>query len=132
MRRKFILLGLAVAVLTFGLLSCGGAPRTGVVITPDTPASSQVSFVIDSTQDNRAISPFIYSINFHNFAARPANIPQTREGGNRWSAYNWENNASNAGTDWLNQNDGNCPTATNPARRSPTPSTTPLPITRRR
>jgi hypothetical protein len=29
-----------------------------------------------------------------------------RIGGNRLTAYNWENNASNAGTDWYNQNDG--------------------------
>lgn len=35
------------------------------------------------------------------------NIPFTvaRMGGNRLSAYNWENNASNAGADWHNQND---------------------------
>jgi hypothetical protein len=29
-----------------------------------------------------------------------------REGGNRWTAYNWENNASNAGSDWCYQDDG--------------------------
>ncbi|MFO1270465.1 MAG: glycoside hydrolase family 44 protein [Rubrivivax sp.] len=28
-----------------------------------------------------------------------------RAGGNRWTAYNWENNASNAGSDYLYQND---------------------------
>jgi len=99
-----------------GLLSCGGTPGTDVVITPDTPASSQVNFVIDSTKDKQAISPFIYGINFHDFSARPANIPLTREGGNRWSAYNWENNASNAGTDWLNQNDSYLSDSNEPGR----------------
>jgi hypothetical protein len=29
-----------------------------------------------------------------------------RLGGNRWSTFNWENNASNAGRDWHHQNDG--------------------------
>jgi len=106
MRHKFLLSSLPVALMGLVLLSCGGTPDSDAVITPDTPASSQVNFVIDSTKDKQAISPFIYGINFHDFAARPANIPLTREGGNRWSAYNWENNASNAGTDWYNQNDG--------------------------
>ena len=93
------------------LLACGtgtgpaAAPVSTSIITPDTPASSHVSFDIESDKDNLAISPFIYGINSHDFSGRPANIPLTRLGGNRWSAYNWENNASNAGTDWQNQND---------------------------
>ncbi|MGA3067573.1 MAG: glycoside hydrolase family 44 protein [Tepidisphaeraceae bacterium] len=33
------------------------------------------------------------------------NLTLTRLGGNRWSAYNWLNNASNAGNDWHYQND---------------------------
>lgn len=105
MRTEGIQSGLSVAVLSLTLMSCGGLPDPGTPITPDTPPASQDSFVIDSAQERRPISPFIYGINFHDFAGRPANIPLTREGGNRWSAYNWENNASNAGTDWNNQND---------------------------
>lgn len=116
MRRSFLLSGLVTILLTFGLASCGGTPDPDVVITPDTPATSQVSFVIDSTKDKQAISPFIYGINFHDFAGRPANIPLTRAGGNRWSAYNWENNASNAGTDWYNQNDGYLSDSNEPGR----------------
>lgn len=114
MWHKFLISSLSATL--FGLLSCGGIPEPDIVITPDTPASSQVSFVIDSTKDKQAISPFIYGINFHNFAGRPANIPLTREGGNRWSAYNWENNASNAGTDWYNQNDGYLSDSNEPGR----------------
>ena len=106
MSRKYVHAVALAVIVSPGLMSCGGAKSPGTLITPDTPATSQVSFVIESSKDNLAISPFIYGINFHDFSGRPANIPLTREGGNRWSAYNWENNASNAGTDWLNQNDG--------------------------
>jgi hypothetical protein len=35
----------------------------------------------------------------------PANLTFSRSGGNRLTAYNWENNASNAGSDYYNEND---------------------------
>ena len=44
-----------------------------------------------------------------------------RMGGNRWTAYNWENNASNAGSDWCFQNDGCCRRRTRRARRCSRP-----------
>jgi hypothetical protein len=64
-----------------------------------------VSFTIDSTLDRRAISPMIYGTNgTRDLAANRQTL--VRLGGNRWTAYNWENNASNAGSDWCFQNDG--------------------------
>lgn len=64
----------------------GGAPS--VIITAD-PAHT------------RPISPWIYGINFyHAIPEAPRNLTLNRQGGNRWTAYNWENNASNAGSDW--------------------------------
>lgn len=48
------------------------------------------------------ISPYIYGTN-QQFGA--SHYTFGRLGGNRWTAYNWENNASNAGADWFNQND---------------------------
>lgn len=77
----------------------------GAVIPPSTPPASQVSFTVDSTQDVRAISRFIYGMNGWDPAMRPANLTLSRSGGNRMTAYNWETNASNAGSDYLNQND---------------------------
>jgi hypothetical protein len=77
----------------------------GPVITPSTPPASNVSFAIDSTQDVRAISRFIYGLNHWNGTGRPANTTLSRSGGNRMTAYNWETNASNAGADFHNQND---------------------------
>lgn len=77
----------------------------GAVIPPSTPPASNVTFAIDSTQDARPISRFIYGLNGWDPAQRPANLTLSRSGGNRMTAYNWETNASNAGADWFNQND---------------------------
>jgi hypothetical protein len=84
---------------TFAVLAPGG------VIPPGTPPASNVTFNINSTQDVRAISRFIYGMNFWESNQRPANLTLSRSGGNRNTAYNWETNASNAGADWFNQND---------------------------
>jgi Glycoside hydrolase family 44 len=81
------------------------AVMPGTAIPPATPPASNVTFNIDSTQDVRAISRFIYGMNFWDSAQRPANLTLSRSGGNRNTAYNWETNASNAGSDWFNQND---------------------------
>lgn len=63
-----------------------------------------VTFSIDPQQNVQPISPFIYGVN-QSLDGAYANNTFTRLGGNRWTAYNWENNASNAGSDWNFQND---------------------------
>ena len=40
--------------------------------------------------------------------------PTNGSGGNRWTAYNWENNDSNAGSDFNFQNDGFLSSSTTP------------------
>jgi hypothetical protein len=82
------------------------AAPSGGVIPPSTPPASNVIFAIDSTQDARPISRFIYGLNHWSGTGRPANSTLSRSGGNRMTAYNWETNASNAGSDYFNQNDG--------------------------
>jgi len=64
--------------------------------------SSQIQ--IRSDADVRPISPLIYG------TAQPDSLAQNRygllrSGGNRMTAYNWETNASNAGNDYMFQND---------------------------
>src|SRR6267142_3266238 len=63
-----------------------------------------VTLRIDPQQNVHAISRFIYGVN-QSLDGAYANDTFTRVGGNRWTAYNWENNASNAGSDYLFQND---------------------------
>lgn len=74
---------------------------------PEQPAPSgyEVGLEVDVTSRGGAISPFIYGTNEATFQGGEKGLTLNRVGGNRWSAYNWENNASNAGTDWSNQND---------------------------
>jgi len=66
-----------------------------------------VVFTVNSGQNVKAISDKIYGINYfgsESWSTAPYKFG--RLGGNRWTAYNWENNASNAGSDWNYQNDG--------------------------
>lgn len=64
-----------------------------------------VHFDIQPDLEQEPISPFIYGRN-SGLSGAFANLNLTRLGGNRWTAYNWENNASNAGSDYFFQNDG--------------------------
>lgn len=51
------------------------------------------------------ISPYVYGSNESNWAKPERHLTFGRQGGNRMTAYNWENNASNAGNDYKNQSD---------------------------
>lgn len=63
-----------------------------------------ITFTVDPQLNQQAISRYIYGTN-ESLTGPYANLTFTRLGGNRWTAYNWENNASNAGSDWHFQND---------------------------
>ncbi len=63
-----------------------------------------------------AISPYIYGLNFYTgITNAPPLVTLDRAGGNRWTAYNWENNASNAGSDYLYESDNYLSTSNVPA-----------------
>ncbi|HLK61333.1 MAG TPA: glycoside hydrolase family 44 protein [Chthonomonadaceae bacterium] len=68
--------------------------------------SADVRFTIDATKNRSPISPLIYGTNQPDWATTARELTFTRLGGNRWTAYNWETNASNAGSDYFFQNDG--------------------------
>ncbi|WP_437492552.1 glycoside hydrolase family 44 protein [Sorangium sp. So ce1014] len=57
-------------------------------------------------QGVRPISPLIYGVNWaEDLDGEQRGTTVVRMGGNRMTAYNWENNASNAGSDYMHQND---------------------------
>lgn len=70
--------------------------------------TNRIICTVDPTMNVKPISPYIYGINYfgNNWSGLPFKWQSGRIGGNRWTAYNWENNASCAGADWYNQNDG--------------------------
>lgn len=63
--------------------------------------SIDFSIIVDGSQ--KPISPYIYGTN--QLLTEEENWTAMRQGGNRLTGYNWENNASNAGTDYLNSSD---------------------------
>jgi hypothetical protein len=73
--------------------------------TPTAPVNPDVTITIDPTK-TKSISPYIYGLNFYfGNTDPPPLLTLDRAGGNRWTAYNWETNASNAGSDYLYEND---------------------------
>lgn len=78
--------------------------------------AQNVTFTIDPTKSNQSISPYIYGANatLSSTAYKNLNLTSERQGGNRWTAYNWTNNASNAGSDFNYQNDGLLSSSTTP------------------
>ena len=72
-----------------------------------TPAAAvvNVTITVDPTK-TKTISPFIYGTNFYGGNTNaPALLTMDRAGGNRWTAYNWITNGSNAGNDYLYETD---------------------------
>jgi hypothetical protein len=74
-----------------------GTGVLGTLAVADVP----VVYTIDTQAQRRAISPYIYGVNF---ATGPW-FTLRRSGGNRLTGYNWENNFSNAGSDWYHNSD---------------------------
>ena len=72
-----------------------------------TPAATTVNVTITINPANtKAISPYIYGLNFYSGNSdAPSLLTFDRAGGNRWTAYNWINNGSNAGSDYFYEND---------------------------
>ncbi len=94
----------------------GNVPVLGPIIEPGDPGAADVVFTIRADSQAHMISPLIYGGN-NGSVCSDANNHATvcRLGGNRWTAYNWENNASNAGRDWCFQNDANTSQSDSPA-----------------
>src|SRR5437870_1422069 len=94
--------------------SANSAEVSGTPVAPPPPAAD-VTVTIDPTK-TKPISPYIYGINFYsgNTGAPPL-LTLDRAGGNRWTAYNWETNASNAGSDYIYNNDNYLSSSTVPA-----------------
>ena len=90
-------------------VTCADAPHPGPTATAGT-ADAVLTFRID-TERRHAISRYIYGVNAATDpgawggATPPSAIPFNRMGGNRLSAYNWETNFSNAGSDYHYHND---------------------------
>ena len=79
--------------------------------------SYDMNITVDLSGSGKAISPYIFGINeyAHQDDLKKVRTTALRQGGNRMTAYNWENNASNAGADWKHSSDNNLSTSDAPA-----------------
>lgn len=83
------------------------------------PANSEVTFEVRLDGGVKEISPLIYGLNDWSRDATTESLGYTLErmGGNRMTGYNWENNFSNAGSDYLHHSDGGLVSEAEPENR---------------
>jgi fibronectin type 3 domain-containing protein len=85
--------------------AAGQSPNSAQVSATPAAPTANVTITINPAQ-TKPISPWIYGLNFYSGeTGAPPQLTFDRDGGNRWTAYNWETNASNAGSDYLYEND---------------------------
>ncbi len=80
------------------------APDVGAPLDAGSPGTVDVTLTVHADQNLHAISPYVYGVNDGTQAAA-VHATIVRTGGNRLTAYDWENNASNAGSDYMFEND---------------------------
>ncbi|MBN1129017.1 MAG: carbohydrate binding domain-containing protein [Chitinispirillaceae bacterium] len=92
---------------------------------------AQALFEVNPDSARSPISPAIYGVNTIACSKENittllpvANLGSDRIGGNRMTGYNWENNASNAGSDWQHSSDAHL--MNNPVPTAPGPGGTML------
>ncbi len=85
--------------------SAGEGPNSNQASATPVSGPADVTITVDPTKTH-VISPYIYGTNFYSGNTSPQpHFTLDRDGGNRWTAYNWETNASNAGSDFNYQSD---------------------------
>src|SRR5262249_55036757 len=81
-------------------LTASNSVRTVTASTTITVTTADGTTSAEPGRDQRIISPFVYGYNAGSAASAPPGATWLRLGGNRWTAYNWTNNYSNAGSDY--------------------------------
>lgn len=74
-----------------------------------------MKITVDLKGEKKEISPLIYGVNQYTTSLKDVKTNSVRQGGNRMTAYNWETNASNAGSDWKHSSDTNLSESDDPA-----------------
>ena len=95
-----------IAGLAAALCLIASIPLTPAVAADD---SYDMQVSVNLAGEKKAISPYIYGVNDHISGSNLKNVTthNARQGGNRYTGYNWETNWSNAGEDWQHSSDTN-------------------------
>lgn len=91
----------ATTTYTLTATNSSGTATATLLVTVVAPSVTMTLDAVGST--GKPISPFVYGYN--DIGTLPSGTAFIRAGGNRYTAYNWETNASNAGSDFLYEND---------------------------
>ena len=102
-----------VSALTTALLMAVFAVNPSVYAEEGT-ASYDMGVTVNVADKGKAISPYIFGINEHGLD-KSLKVNSVRQGGNRYSAYNWETNYSSAGSDWKHSSDDYLSSSSEPA-----------------
>ncbi|WP_298482781.1 glycoside hydrolase family 44 protein [uncultured Ruminococcus sp.] len=97
----------AFASLVAGVLTVSCIAQLSAVTAVE--GSYNMNVTVNLAGEKKEISPYIYGVNEYGNANNLKNISvnAVRQGGNRYTGYNWETNYSNAGEDWLQSSDTN-------------------------
>ena len=85
------------------------APFSGIAqFSANAADSYDMNVSINLSGEKKEISPYIYGVNaFDSSSVKNVTTHNIRQGGNRFTGYNWETNWSNAGEDWNHSSDTN-------------------------
>ena len=103
------------ACLTALIITSSAFASVGYINANAEGTSYKTEFNVNLSGEKKEISPYIYGINYD--TNEPSSIKKVtttvaRQGGNRFTGYNWETNYSNAGEDWKNSSDTYLSTST--------------------
>ena len=89
MKKRLLFISLLVMVSAFNIYAKG---------------KKKVNVTVDLSAPSKPISPYLFGVN-DGADLKKVQAGSIRLGGNRMTAYNWETNKSNAGSDWYNSSD---------------------------
>lgn len=100
--KKHILAGLTASVLA---VTC--TAQIPAVLSASAADSYDMQMSIKLDGEKKEISPYIYGVNEsgNTNTLKSVTTHAVRQGGNRFTGYNWETNYSNAGRDWADSSD---------------------------
>ena len=95
------------AGLTASVLAAACAAQIPSILSVSAAGSYDMQLKIQLDGEKKAISPYIYGVNEsgNSGSLKSVKTNAVRQGGNRFTGYNWETNYSNAGEDWVNSSD---------------------------
>ena len=100
-----------------GIMSIACLVQSVPAVAETSGGSYNMNISVNLSGEKKEISPYIYGMNQYGNINNYKNVTvnAVRQGGNRYTGYNWETNWSNAGEDWMNSSDTNIGDITNGA-----------------